>query len=44
MSFCVGYYYGHVFAAGSIIVGVVVLVTSGCLPIMDVVFMVEFVL
>ena len=38
------YHYGDIFAVGSSVVGAVGLVASGCLSIVDVVFMVEFVL
>ena len=41
-SFCLGYHYGNIFVVRSFIV-FVVLVTSGCLSIMVVVFVVEFV-
>ena len=42
-SFYVGYHYGNVFIIESFIVGVVVLVSSGCLSIVVVVLVVEFV-
>ena len=41
LNFCVWYHNGNVLVAGSFVVGVVVLVPSGCLCIVVVVFVVK---